>query len=177
MLSEIYVWLESRTGVSYDFNSELVDMSKDVIFYQPEEFQIDYQQIKHELSQCCDAIDEFRDQIPDDLPRYDELKRLFVGTVLDGVTKIVNEILIKFNIKMTTFNSMYMLDNVVTLMCELCDLFKYNSLEDITNNGLFDRLNASNDNMYTDILEIVSSDITNMYYVYDSIVNYEDEEE
>ena len=77
MLSEIYNWIESRTGVSYDFNTELVEMSKDVIFYEPEEFQIDYQQIKHELSQCCDAIDEFRDQIPDDLPRYNELKRLF----------------------------------------------------------------------------------------------------
>ena len=43
------------------------------------------------------------------------------------------------------------------------------------NNGLFDRLNAENDNAYTDMLEIVSSDITNMYYVYDSIVSESEE--
>jgi hypothetical protein len=150
-------------------------MSKDVIFFEPEEFQIDYQQIKNELSECCRAINEYRDQIPDDLPRYDEMKRLFVATVLDGVTTVVNDVLTKLNIKNTTFNSMYELDNTVSLLCELCDLFRYNSLEDIMNNGLFDRLNAENDNAYTDMLEIVSSDITNMYYVYDSIVSESEE--
>jgi len=150
-------------------------MSKNVIFFEPEEFQIDYQQIKNELSDCCRAINEYRDQIPDDLPRYDEMKRLFVATVLDGVTTVVNDVLTKLNIKNTTFNSMYELDNTVSLLCELCDLFRYNSLEDIMNNGLFDRLNAENDNAYTDTLEIVSSDITNMYYVYDSIVSESEE--
>lgn len=175
MMTEIYYWIESRTGVSYDFNQELIEMSKNVIFFEPEEFQIDYQQIKNELSDCCRAINEYRDQIPDDLPRYDEMKRLFVATVLDGVTTVVNDVLSKLSIKNTTFNSMYELDNTVSLLCELCDLFRYNSLEDIMNNGLFDRLNAENDNAYTDMLEIVSSDITNMYYVYDSIVSESEE--
>lgn len=177
MLAEIYSWIDSRTGVSYDFNQELVEMKNNTIFFEPEEFQISYQQIKNELAECCDAIDMYRDEIPDDLPRYDELKRLFVGTVLDGVTNVINDVIIKLNIKNITFNSMYQLDTTVTLLCELCDLFKYNSLETITSELLFEKLNAENDNAYTDILEIVSSDITNMYYVYDSIVSSEDEEE
>lgn len=176
MLAEIYSWIESRTGVSYDFNQELVDMSKDVIFFEPEEFRIDYQQIRTELTECCVAIDEFRDQIPDDLPRYDELKRLFVGTVLNGVTTIVGSILERLNIKLITFNAMGELDTTVNMLVELCDMFKYNSLEDITNNMLFERLNGDFDNAFTDALEIVPSDITNMYYVYDSIVSGDDEE-
>ena len=98
MMTEIYYWIESRTGVSYDFNQELIEMSKNVIFFEPEEFQIDYQQIKNELSDCCRAINEYRDQIPDDLPRHDEMKRLFVATVLDGVTTVVNDVLTKLNI-------------------------------------------------------------------------------
>lgn len=177
MLSEIYSWLESRTGVSYDFNQELVAMRNDVIFLEPEEFQIDYQQIKHELSQCITAIEEYRDQIPDDLPRYDELKRMFVATVLHGVTDIINGIMDKMNIKRIDFNSMGVLDNAVTLLCELCDLFKYNSLESIVNDQLFDRLNASNDYAYTYLFEIVSSDIANMYYNVDSIRESHDENE
>lgn len=177
MLSEIYNWLESRTGVSYDFNQELVEMSKDVIFLEPEEFQIDYQQLRHELTECCLAIDKFRDEIPDDLPRYDELKRLFVGTVLHGVTSVINDIMDKMNIKRIDFNSIAILDNAVTLLCELCDLFKYNSLESIVNEHMFDSLNASNDNAYTDVFEIVSSDVTNMYYSVESIRELYDENE
>lgn len=177
MLAEIYSWIDSRTGVSYDFNSELVDMSKDIIFIEPNEFLIDYQQIRTELTECCQAIDEYRDQIPDDLPRYDELKRLFVGTVLDGVTTVITDILNRMNIKNITFNTMYELDTTVTLLVELFTLFRYNSIETISNDAMFDKLNAEYDNAFTDILEIVSSDITNMYYTYDSIVSSLNEEE
>ena len=175
MLAEVYCWLESRTGVSYDFNQELVAMSKDVIFIDPGEFQIDYQQIRNELTQCCIAIDKFKDEIPDDLPRYDELKRLFVGTVLHGVTSIINDIMDKMNIKRIDFNSMAVLDNSVTLLCELCDLFRYNSLESIINEHMFDTLNATNENAYTDMFEIVSSDVANMYYTVDAIRDMHDE--
>lgn len=177
MLAEIYSWIDSRTGVSYDFNQELTDMSNDVIFKSPEEFRIDYQQIRTELTECCVAIDEYRDQIPDDLPRYDELKRLFVGTVLSGVTSIINTIMDRLNIKLITFNTMGELDNTVNMLVNLCEMFRTNSLEDITNNMMFERLNGEFDNSYTDVLEIVPSDITNMYYVYDSIVSADDEEE
>lgn len=175
MLSEIYNWIESRTGVSYDFNQELVEMGDDLIFFEPEEFKIDYQQIRTELTACCRAIDEFRDQIPDDLPRYDELKRLFVATVLNGVTTTIEGILTKMNIKLITFNNMGDLDNTVDMLVALCDMFRNNSLEDITNNLMFERLNGEYDNAFTDVLEIVPSDITNMYYVYDSIVSIEED--
>lgn len=173
MLTEIYCWIESRTGVSYDFNQELMEMSKDAIFFEPGEFKISYYQIRNELTECCFAIDEFRDQIPDDLPRYDELKRLFVGTVLSGITNIISGILDRLNIKELTFNSIGELDNTVNMLVSLCDMFRNNSIEDITNNMMFERLNGEYDNGLTDTFELVSSDITNMYYVYDSIVSDE----
>ena len=175
MLSEIYNWIESRTGVSYDFNAELVEMSKDVIFTSPEEFQIDYQQIKYELSQCCQAIEFYRDEIPDDLPRHEELKRLFVATVLHGITDIMNSIMDKLNIKRVDFSSMSDLDNAVTLLVELCNMVKYNSLETIISEQLFDRMNAGYDNAFTNVFEIVSSDITNIYYAIDALIESEEE--
>ena len=81
----------------------------------------------------------------------------------------------KMNIKRIDFNSMAVLDNSVTLLCELCDLFRYNSLESIINEHMFDTLNATNENAYTDVFEIVSSDVANMYYTVDAIRDMHDE--
>lgn len=169
MISEIYNWIESRSGVSYDFNQELYDIQGDTMIVSPYEFKFGYEVIILELHECVDIIDEYKDEIPDDLPEYDDLKLQFVATVLNGITNIINHVCDRLSIKRLDISTMNSLDMTVGSLCLLCEFLNENTNESIIKNHLFEKFDSDNDNIFTQTFEIVNSDITNMTFAVDTI--------
>lgn len=169
MLEYVYAWIESRTGVSYDFNQELASLAKGTLITSPMEFLSGYRQIINELTDCVDALNEYKDEIPEDLPDYKQLQELFAATVLDGVKSIIDSYMDKLSMRHVEINSMNELNETVEMLCALTNIFRYESPDEIIQNKTFEKLDDEYDNMFTDELNIVPSDMLNLATAIDAL--------
>lgn len=170
MLTEIYAFIEARCGVSYDFNQQLVEMKNNNIFADPNEFWINYVNIRDQLSQCLAVLKENKDELNEDLPTYEELVVLFTATIMNGITSTLNDTIAKLGISPVDFKTVDDLDIAVDSFTELCVALRDSSLEQFIENDSLNKLNVEFDNALYDIYQITSNDIPKMYDTYNAII-------
>ena len=72
MLDEIYTWLESYAGVSYDFDESVQEIDASNAFIDPFNWKVSIEIILSQLDDACDIIDEFwKDIYKDGFPSSD----------------------------------------------------------------------------------------------------------
>ena len=169
MLEEVYNWIDSRTGVSYDFNQELTSMSKGLLINNPNEFRFSYIELINELNECMTAIKTYREEIPEDFPGYKKLQEMFAATVLDGLDRILHSYMDELNLKYVQISTIDELTATVESMCELINLFRINSVDDIIDKKLFEKLDNEFDNIFTDRYELITDDIMNLSVIIESL--------
>ena len=74
MLEEIYLWLESRTGIPYNFEDDIKTLSSDIVAVDNATWTLTIYNIIGLTKDALDAVDEFDDQIPPDFPSARKIK-------------------------------------------------------------------------------------------------------
>lgn len=171
MWQEIYNFLERFSGVSYDFNEDLMYISGYKAFIEPYEWHSGITNILDNLEEAIDIIDQFGDELYEDLPNKKALKKLLASYVLSNLIANVNNIKRILNLddseNICCFDD---LERQIDIISELIGLLVENTIDDVLKHDLFKKHEEDEDNdSFADILGINEKDMVNLSFTVTSI--------
>lgn len=165
MLEEIYLWLESRTGIPYNFEDDIKLLSSDIIAVDPSTWTLKIYSIIGLTYDALSAVDQFDQQIPPDFPSARKIKsmiaeytrinlRLVVKKAFQTLGLIAPEEL--SNAKLTTVR------NMVAAMNDLVLKLTEQTVDELNKTDWFDKYDENHNNVFTEDLEIAKQDLINI---------------
>lgn len=182
MWNDIYNFLERYSGVSYDFSEEFEKISGYTAFIEPYQWHSGITNILKDLQDALDTIEEFGDNLHEDMPNKNDLKKIIAGYVLRQLIANINSIKTILNVDVTDISNYDDLENQIGLIGDLLDMMISNSLDDILKHDLYTKYEEDEDGGgFMDVLGIHKNDITNISFTVTSIredyfASLEDEE-
>lgn len=162
MLDEIYAWLESYAGVSYDFNEAIAELSRTNACVDPFQWKISIETILDQLTQANDVIDEYKQSIPMELPNAKQIKRILTENMLSGVLNSIRAVFLQLNLDPPTIKTVDQLRDVVQTMYELLIIIISYDINDILKRNLYEEHEESDDNSFANIIGVMKQDITSL---------------
>lgn len=170
MDQEIYDFFERYAGVSYDFTDEFASISGYTAFIEPYEWYSEIVEILNDLQDALDVIEEFGDNLQEDMPSKIDLKKIVASYVLGELIKNINNVKKNLNIDITDISSYDDLENQIAIIGDLLEILISNSLDDILKYDLFDKYEEDEDGGgFADVLGISKSDMPNLSFIVSSI--------
>lgn len=169
MWSELFIWLERYSGVSYDFSEDIASIKGDIAFIDTYEWFNVISNMFDNLSEAIDVVDEFGDNLTDELPNKKKVKNMLTSYVISNLLDNVNDIKRKLNIDIVDISNSDTLIQHINIIMELIQMLSENEMDDIFKQQLFEKHEEENGNTFTEILNIQKDDITNMYFTVSSI--------
>lgn len=169
MWSELFIWLERYSGVSYDFSEDIASIKGDIAFIDTYEWFNVISNLFDNLSEAIDVVDEFGDNLTDELPNKKKVKNMLTSYVISNLLDNVNDIKRKLNIDIVDISNYDTLIQHINIIMELIQMLSENEMDDIFKQQLFEKHEEENGNTFTEILNIQKDDITNMYFTVSSI--------
>lgn len=170
MWQDIYDFLERFSGVSYDFQEDLDNISGYKAFIEPYEWHSGIITILDNLEDALDIVDEFGDNLHEELPDKKSLKKIIASYVLGELIKNINNIKKTLNIDATDICSYDDLENQIGIIGDLIDILISNSLDDILKHDLFDKYEEDEDGGgFVDVLGIHKNDMASLSFIVTSI--------
>lgn len=166
---EIYIWLESYAGVTFDFSDDFEIIKGDTIFIEPYLWIITINEILEHLEEAVGCIEKYGDDLPDDMPRKKDLKKFVTMSVLSSILTNLNSIKKKLNIEEVDINNFDTLIRHVETMHDLVVMLTENPIEDVLKNRMFEKHEEENDESFYELFEISKNDIPNMSFTVNSI--------
>lgn len=182
MWSSIYEFLERYSGVSYDFSEDFQKISGNIAMIEPYQWYSGITNIMKNLQEAIDVIDEFGDNLHEDMPNKHGLKKIVATHVLRQLIANINNIKTTLNIEVRDISDYDNLENQISLLNDLIGLMIDNSLEDILHHDLYNKYEEDEDGGgFLDVLGIHENDIPNINLIITSIredyfASLEDEE-
>lgn len=164
MFEEIYIWLESYSGTSYDFDESVSEISADDAFTQPYDWSVGIDLILRQLDEACDTIDTYWRNIPTDLPDRNTMKRMLSQLTLEKLVANIKMVCGKLNIDPVRIDSIDKLKMVVVTLSELIDMLINHDPEEIMAKGLFDQHESDNDDSFYQILSVMKEDVPQLSF-------------
>ena len=128
MWPQIYEFFTRYTGVSYDFTSDLQEIQDPLAYISPRIWAMKVNMIMTNLESALDCIDEFGDNLTDDMPSKSDLKKIVAQYVLRALIYNLNEIKRVLHIDNTDISSFEDFETQVELMKELLVMLVENRL-------------------------------------------------
>lgn len=169
MWSELFIWLERYSGVSYDFSEDIASIKGDIAFIDTYEWFNIINNLFDNLSEAIDVVDEFGDNLTDELPNKKKVKNMLTSYVVSNLLDNVNDIKRKLNIDIVDISNSDTLIQHINIIMELIQMLSENEMDDIFKQQLFEKHEEENGNTFTEILNIQKDDIANMYFTVSSI--------
>ncbi len=169
MWSELFIWLERYSGVSYDFSEDIASIKGDIAFIDTYDWFNVISNLFDNLSEAIDVVDEFGDNLTDELPNKKKVKNMLTSYVISNLLDNVNDIKRKLNIDIVDISNSDTLIQHINIIMELIQMLSENEMDDIFKQQLFEKHEEENGNTFTEILNIQKDDITNMYFTVSSI--------
>ena len=172
MWEQIYDFFTRYSGVSYDFSSDIQGITGDVAFISPRIWSMKIELILKNLDNAIDVIDEFGDNLTDDMPSKSDLKKIVAQYVLRALLKNLNDIKQALHIDITDITGLEDYENQVELMATLLVMLVENSLDDILSKDLFEtesKDDEEDDNQFVEIFGLHKNDVPNLSMTVQSI--------
>lgn len=174
---EIYTWLEQKSGVSYNFNEDIQEISGDVIFTDTFFWATKIDFILDDLDDALEVIDEHRREIIDTMPTYTHLKKGLINDTVTKITNVINSIKKTLGLEIIPIHDEEdILTNAITLR-DLVSIMKSFSLEDIQKRNWFDTYNENFDEVLSELFNIHKNDLVDIHQTIETIMESLDDDD
>jgi hypothetical protein len=158
MLDEIYVWLDSYAGVSFDFDESMQEIGGNIPVIEPFTWHSTILIVFEHLDSACDTIDEYWQAIPDYLPSKNKMKRTLTEHTLELIVTNVRNTCNMLNIDIPEMKTMDVLKRVIETLYDLLDMLTFYTIDDIQKSA-FDDYEESNNEAFSNILDLQKEDM------------------
>ena len=160
MLDELYVWLESYSGTSYDFAESFEEIQGDTAFVNPSDWRYGIEMIVSQMNDACDIIDKHKTAIPETMQNNVVCKRELTQTVINGIKRNIDEVCNRMLISHRRISTIDECSVMVVAIFELIDMIVDTDTSDIM--AAFDKHEEENDNSFYELLNITRDDMTQL---------------
>lgn len=180
MLLEIYLWLESRSGIPYNFEDQFAELMSDMVATDPNEWMISIRNIIDLTKDAIDVVNDYDDQIPDDLPSARKIKQMIADYTRTNIRQImihafgVLGLLPPESIPIAKLTTLW---NMTAAISNLVNELIINFNNEESNNAWFEKYDENNDNIFTDNCGLTKYDIQQLALNIDSVREFHDEDE
>lgn len=180
MLSEIYLWLESRSGIPYNLEDEIAILNSDIIATDNVTWMIKIRNVIDLTKDAIETVNDYEDQIPDDFPNARQIKALIADYARNNVRMVMIKAFRTLGmdapdgIEQFTLVDLW---NMTKTMNDLVDELATNDIDDVIKSQWFDKYDEDHNNILTEIAGIYKQDITNISYAIRDIREYHEEDE
>jgi phosphoglycerate-specific signal transduction histidine kinase len=170
MFDEIYTWLESYAGVSYDFDESIKEIDASNAFIDPFNWRVSIEIILNQLDDACDIIDMYWKAIPTALPPRDKMKRLLTQNTLQMIVTNIRSVCTQINVDLVNeITTMDRLKETVEVISELLDILVNHDLNEIIKQDLFTQHEEENDNSFLTYLGLNKQDVSQLSFSVNAI--------
>lgn len=178
MTTEIYLWLESRTGIPYNFEDDISLLSTDIIAMDPATWSLTIYNIISLTKDAIDAVDEYDDQIPPDFPSARKIKALIAEYTRDSLRRVIRTAFLTLGLvvpdeiadaKLTTIR------NITAAFNDLVIKLSEEPVDKINKTDWFDKYDEDHNNVFTDDICIVKQDLINIQVAITGIKEFHEE--
>lgn len=172
MWEQIYNFFDRYAGVSYDFAGDIQAITGVIPYISPRIWAMKIDLIIKNLNDALDCVDEFGDNLGDEMPSKSNLKKIIGQYVLRALLKNLNDVKQTLNIENTDISSFEDYESQVELMKELLLMLAENSLDDILSQNLFETVSRDeedDDNQFVEVFGLHKNDVPNMSMTVQSI--------
>jgi hypothetical protein len=172
MLPELYTFFEKFAGVSFNFDDLYEVIDGYTAFIEPYLWQTCINEIIDGLEEAMNVVEQFGDDLNDDMPDKSDAKKLIATDVIGHLVKNVNDIKKILNIERTDINDYDDLEMHIYTLGNLIKMLIDNSLDDILKQQLFEEYltdDDEDDNPFETVLNIHRNDMASMSFIVTSI--------
>ena len=171
MWPEIYVWIESYSGSTFDIDEEIEMLSDpNFVFVDTMTWKLTLAKMVDDLSDIYDIISDHHDEIPDELPNAESMKKMFAEKILGTMLNSLNNTKEQLHIEVHDIGKHEVLVKEIEVMYDLITMLAMNDKDTIINNQMFNKYNEENDDAFIEYFGLVSEDLLNMHDVVSSVI-------
>lgn len=180
---EIYLWLESRSGIPCDCSDTIRSVQQnDLIATDPNKWLYSINQIIRVTREAINVVKDNGDDIPDNLPGSFQLQRLIARDAREDLRQIIQTGFTSLGIQVP--NAVYTMTmhdcwSTAVMLVDLVKELANNSIDDILTSKWYDEYNEDHDDALSDVLNVYQQDLPNIAFAIQDIreLASEDEEE
>jgi hypothetical protein len=179
MWLELFAWIESFAGVSFDPTEMLDVCTEDMAFTDPFGWKSNIDIAVDDVMELLNTLEEHKLEAPDSLGEIAEVKAGFAQQMMSEIIDKVNNIKTRLNLEITKIKGLNGLRSNVELLANLIEYCKDNDMEVAISAEKFDELNRVNDNDIVNVLGIHNRDMMNIWQAVSEVselYDYEDED-
>ena len=172
MWEEIYVWIESYSGCTYNIDDD-VETLKDpnYVFLNTTEWKLTLTKLIDNLSDIYDIIADHSMDIPDELPDAEAMKKMFAEKIIGVMLDSLNDAKRQLHITPHSITKHDILVKEIETMYDLICMLSMNDKDTIINDRMFDRYNEENDDAFIEYFDIASNDLSAMHDIVSSVID------
>ena len=178
MLAEIYLWLESRTGIPFNFEDDITTLETDIVATDPDTWSLTIFNIIGLTKEAVDAVTDFEDEIPDDLPSARKIKSIIAENTRLNLRYIISKAFQTLGLVVPESISAARLTDIRNITVAFNDLvhkLSEDTVADISKTDWFDKYDEDHNDVFTDTMEITKQDLDNIQIAITSIREFEEE--
>lgn len=162
MLEEIYIWMESYAGVSFDFDETMQDVGNQVAIIEPFTWHSAIIILLSQLDDACDIIDTYWRAIPEGLPSKNRMKRILTEHVFTLIITNIRNICNQLNLDIPEITTMDYLKQVIEALYDLLQMLTNNTVDDIITKHMYDDHEEANDDSFSNVLSVMPEDMSQL---------------
>ena len=87
---EVYLWLESRCGASYDCNDIIQSIKQDdMVVTDPSRWLYAIRDVIDRTKEAIDVVEEYEDELPDTFPSSRRLQQLLAQDIRQEIRTVI----------------------------------------------------------------------------------------
>ena len=177
----LFSWLEQKSGVSYDLDEDISEIDEYTAFIDTFFWQTKIIFIIEDLESAIETIDEYSDELTDDLPSKEKLQKNIVNEYIRKLRNNINNVKKQIGMCETPIDD---IEDVLTnagALYELISTLKSFNIDDLKSREWFEKYDEATDNVLTENLQLHSNDLIDIHQnietIIESMIDDEDEDE
>ena len=180
---EVYLWLESRCGDSYDCSDTIKNIqSNDLVITDPMDWMYSIRNVIDHSREAIDVITEYGDELPDTFPSAKQLIRMFARDVRDDLRVVIRKAFQTLGLVPPDRIATITMSNVWIIACTFVDIITTlteNTIDEVIKEQWYDSYNEDHDNILDEVMDIYKQDLPNIAFAIEDVreMHGEDDEE
>jgi hypothetical protein len=171
MFDEIYPWLESYAGVSFDFDESMKEIDGQTAIVEPFTWHAGIIILLEQLDDACNIIDTYWRAIPEGLPTKNKMKRMLTEHVFTLLLANIHTICNELNLDIPEVSTMEILKNVIEAMYDLLRMLKEHDTDEISTQNMYEDHEEANDDSFAEMLGVMKEDLPQLSMTVNAIVD------
>lgn len=179
MWLELFAWIESFAGVSFDPTDMLDVCTEDMAFTDPFGWKSNVEIAIDDVMELLNTLEEHRFEAPDSLGEISQVKSDFAQQIMGEIIDKVNTIKLRLSLEITKIKGLDGLRSQIDLLANLIEYCKDNDMEVAISSEKFEEFNTVNDNDIVNVLGINNRDMMNIWQAVSEVselYNFDDED-